>query len=132
MDIQIAETLATYFTEVSNEFEPLSPDQIPITHKAALPYLSKHDISSRIKYFRKPKSMVKGDIFPSLMTKYCDFFAIPLQFIYNEITYSKIWPLCWKREFVTVIPKTTNPADIGGLRNISCTLLASKIYESLY
>ena len=33
-------------------------------------------------------------------------------------------------EFVTVIPKTTNPSDLSGWRNISCRLLASKIYES--
>ena len=74
--------------------------------------------------------MVVGDIFPSLMTKYCNFLAIPQQSIYNEITSSKIWPLCWKREYVTVIPKISCPADVTGFRNISCTLLASKIYES--
>ena len=33
-------------------------------------------------------------------------------------------------EHVTVIPKTSCPADFSGLRNISCTLLASKMYES--
>ena len=41
-----------------------------------------------------------------------------------------MWPVCWKKEFVTVIPKTANPSSILGLRNISCTPLASKIYKS--
>ena len=50
--------------------------------------------------------------------------------MYKRQTFSKVWPVCWKLEFVTVIPKTTNPADLSGLRNISCTVLASKIYES--
>ena len=54
----------------------------------------------------------------------------PPPLIPNRITVTGIWPVVWKREHVTVIPKTTNPADFGGLRNISCTLLASKIYES--
>ena len=129
-DQEVANSLVDYFTEVSREFDPLSPDQIPVTSEKSQPVLAVHEVAARIKHFRKPKSMVKGDIFPCLMTKYSDFLAIPLQSIYNEITASKIWPLCWKKEHVTVIPKTINPSDISGLRNISCMLLASKIYES--
>ena len=74
--------------------------------------------------------MVPGDIFPSLMTRFSDFFALPLTNIYNEISSTFIWPRCWKKEFVTVIPKKTNPESLSDLRNISCTMLASKMYES--
>ena len=74
--------------------------------------------------------MVTGDIFPELMTIYCDFLAIPLCSIYNEISETKVWPILWKMEFVTVIPKCTHPSGFGDLRNISCTMLASKVYES--
>ena len=31
---------------------------------------------------------------------------------------------------MTIIPKTRSPTEIGHLRNISCTMLASKVYES--
>ena len=41
-----------------------------------------------------------------------------------------IWPSIWKEEYVTVIPKKKIPATINDLRNISCTKLASKVYES--
>ena len=41
-----------------------------------------------------------------------------------------IWPKEWKREFVTIIPKKFKPEEIGDLRNISCTMLASKVFES--
>ena len=116
--------------EVSQEFDLLAPDQVPVTEDKGLPFLAVYEVAARIKYFWKPKSMVKGDIFPCLMTKYSDFLVIPLQSIYNVITSSKIWPICWKKEYVTVIPKMTNPLDISGFRNISCTLLASKIYGS--
>ena len=34
------------------------------------------------------------------------------------------------KEFVTTIPKKSNPEGLGDLRNISCTMLASKIFES--
>ena len=74
--------------------------------------------------------MVSGDLFPSLVTKFSDFLAVPLTSIYNEVTRTMIWPLSWKKESVTVIPKTKIPTEIGHLRNISCTLLVSKIYES--
>ena len=87
-------------------------------------------MSSRIKHFRKPKSMVKGDVFPAVITKYCDFFAIPLSDIYNEIASTGTWPTSWKTEYVTVIPKNSSPETFGELRNISCTPLVSKIMES--
>ena len=74
--------------------------------------------------------MVKGDVFPDLVTKFADFFAVPLCSIYNRITSTKVWAMAWKMEHVTVIPKTSCPAGFSDLRNISCTLLASKMYES--
>ena len=35
-DLEVAEKLAEYFTEVSNEFSPLAPDEIPVTHNNSL------------------------------------------------------------------------------------------------
>ena len=89
-----------------------------------------HSVASRIRRFKKPRSTVPVDIFPHLVTQFADFLAIPLADIYNSITASKEWPVCWKKEFVTVIPKKSNPESLADLRNISCTLLESKIYES--
>ena len=83
-----------------------------------------------MRHFRKPKSMVTGDIFPHLLTRHSDFLAIPLCSIYNSISSTYIWPRQWKIEYVTVILKVRLPQDLGDLRNISCTKLASKIYES--
>ena len=129
-DKEISEDLANYFVRISREFDPLEPEQVPFTTDRTLPELQNYEVSARIRKFRKPKLMVPGDVFPCLMTDFSDFFAIPLTIIYNEITTSRIWPACWKKEFVTVTPKTAAPASLGDLRNISCTLLASKIYES--
>ena len=74
--------------------------------------------------------MVKTDIFPALVTKFHDLFAIPLTNIYNAITATGRWPISWKHEFVTPIPKKSVPESMEDLRNISCTALISKIYES--
>ena len=74
--------------------------------------------------------MVRGDIFPELVPKFVDFLALPLCSIYNAITSTRVWPRIWKQEFVTSIPKTSLPASLNDLRNISCTMLPSKVYES--
>ena len=92
--------------------------------------LEPFQVAGRIRAFRKPKSMVNGDIFPALFTRYGDLLAIPLCSIFNAITATRVWPLVWKQEFVTTIPKKTLPERVDDLRNISCTMLPSKIYES--
>ena len=129
-DQDTAEALADYFNRVSNEFDPLGPGNIPCTRSKDLPVLHEYEVSARIRKFRKPKSTVPGDIFPQLVTQFADFLAIPLTDIYNKITESRRWPICWKNEFVTIIPKKSSPEELSDLRNISCTLLASKMYES--
>ena len=129
-DPQVAEELADYFNAVSLKFDPLSPDQIPRTRDRALPVLEVFEVAGRIKRFRKPHSMVPGDIYPALVTQMADFFAVPLTDIYNEISSTYVWPRCWKKEFVTIIPKKSSPQELGDLRNISCTMLSSKIFES--
>ena len=126
----VAEELAQHFNAISSEFTLLQREEIPKTHDKVLPVLQTYEVAARIKKFRKPKSVVAGDIFPDIVTKYADILAIPLTSIYNKITETGIRPERWKRESVTIIPKTRTPTEVGQLRNIICTLLVSKIYES--
>ena len=118
-DLQAAEELADYFNRISHEFDPLTEGDTPVTFEAGLPTLRTHEVAARIRRFRKPKSMVPGDIFPLLVTKFSDFLAIPLTMIYNAISSSFHWPTVWKQEFVTVIPKKNDPHSLGDLRNLS-------------
>ena len=129
-DEDTANTLADYFNRVSCEFDPLGPGQVPCTRHKDLPVLHEYEVAARIRRFRKPRSTVPGDIFPKLVTMFADFLAIPLANIFNCITFTREWPICWKKEYVTIIPKKANPTSLSDLRNISCTLLASKMYES--
>ena len=64
------------------------------------------------------------------MTEFADLFALPLTDIFNVITETFKWPACWKIEIVSIIPKCPDPTSFDQLRNISCTLLVSKIFES--
>ena len=129
-EAEVSELLAGHFNAISSEFSPLEPRDIPTTYPQTIKRFERHEVAGRLRRFRKPKSMVTGDLFPSLVTKYADILAIPLTEIYNEISRSQIWPVKWKEEAVTVIPKTRVPMDIGQLRNISCTRLISKVSVS--
>ena len=128
-DQEAAETLADYFIRISQEFKPLDPGEIPVARPPGSKPLALYEVVARLK-MRKPKSMVPGDIYPQLVTDFSDFFAIPLTSVYNEILSTYVWTVCWKKEFVRVIPKKPTPEGLGDLRNISCTFLASKVFES--
>ena len=77
-EAEVADELAGFFNRISAEFQPLEPSDIPRTHHRALPVLKPYHA------FKKPKSMVKGDIFPVLFDKFATLLAIPLTEIYNE------------------------------------------------
>ena len=88
-----------------------------------------HEVSNKLKYCKKPKSVVDGDIIPQLVTKCHDLLAIPLQHIYNLVLQKFTWPDKWKSETVKIIPKCAVPESIKDVRNISCTPLFSKVLE---
>ena len=127
---KVAETQTDYFIKVSREFDPLDPIDSPCEKLLSGAKLDCYVVASQLRKMLKPKLMVPGDISSKLVTLYANFFAILLTNIYSEILTSYIWPTCWKREFVTIISKKSNPELPGDCRNISCTMLASKVFES--
>ena len=126
-DIEIAEIIAAFFNRISTEYEPI-PD--PIREDSEVIHVLPHEISARLKNFKKPKGQVIGDINPQLVTKFHDILALPLSIIFNQTLNMLSWPHLWKTETVTVIPKNSAPAGLTELRNLSCTPLYSKILES--
>ena len=129
-DAAIAEEVADFFNEISHEFRSLQPQDIPTTYDRPLPYLSVEIVAKRLRECKKPRSMVHGDIFPHLVSPCADYLAIPLSCIYNELLRTYVWPVDWKVEYVTAIPKKKMPESYADLRNISCTKLFSKVFES--
>ena len=127
---EVAERLAEHFNKISKEFDGLRPDQIPAARSLSLPVLTRDQVERKLVSFKKPKSMVPGDIFPALVNRTARWLSVPLTDIYNCMTVSTSWPAEWKTEYVTPIPKTTLPQSPNDLRNISCTKLFSKVYES--
>ena len=128
-DGEAAESLATHFNTISNEFNGLD-SPIPTSFSSPPPRLTREQVAKKLRKFKKPKSSVQGDIFPALINPTADWLAMPLQDIYNSISNSHEWPEGWKTEFVTPIPKKGLPQTPNDLRNISCTLHISKVYEN--
>ena len=128
-NVELANDVAGFFNRISNEFEPLDPFDIPRTYERDLPLLSAAQVEKCLKTCKKPVSMVDGDIFPKLVNNCAGALSIPLSNIFNTITSTSVWPISWKKEIVTVIPKKNMPESYSDLRNISCTKLFSKVYE---
>ena len=129
-DAEVAEELSKHFNAISSEFQGLRDGDVPPAAEEALPSLSRAEVSKRLSEIKKPRGGVRGDIFPSLVSRSADVLAVPLTNIYNTISTTATWPQLWKTEFVTPIPKTSLPQSANDLRNISCTMLFSKVYES--
>ena len=129
-DKELADEVAQYFNRISDEFSPLDPFDIPRTYDRQLPLLTSAEVEKRLGECKKPASMVDGDIFPRLVAPCSRVLAIPLTDIFNTITITMVWPMAWKCKIVTVIPKKNIPDSFADLRNISCTRLFSKVYES--
>ena len=129
-DKEVAEALAAHFNAISSEFHGLREEDIPVALDLDLPQITEEQVAKRLRDIKKPKTTVAGDIFPALINRASHLLAVPLANIFNKITSEGDWPVSWKIEYVTPIPKKPHPEGPDDLRNISCTQLLSKTYES--
>ena len=127
---EVAEKLAEHFTTIGGQQTPLLPADIPTSYSKPRPLLDPLTVMQKLKSMKKPKSTVKGDIFPCLVNKAAGALSFPLASIFNDISAGKPWPKLWKIKSVTPIPKKTVRESINDVRNISCTQLFSKAYKS--
>ena len=122
--------IAQHFNAISSEIRALSPEDVPVSVNLDLGLLSPEAVAKRMREMKKPKSKVRGDIFPALINRASAMLAPTLSKIYNTITSTGDWLLLWKTEYVTPIPKKPVPVGLNDLQNISCTQFFSKTYES--
>ena len=69
---QISEIVATFFNSISSEYTPIARP----TKKKCDIKIEAHEISSRLRHCKKPKSRVQGDIPPALVAQNADSLAI--------------------------------------------------------
>ena len=130
-NLEAAENIAEYFNSISQEYDPLLNEQIPTTYSRQIPRLTCEEVAKRLKDNKKCNSTVPGDLFPSLYQTYHQELAIPVTHIFNMMLEAKVWPLKWKTEYVTIIPKIAARERPAECRNISCTNFLSKVFERI-
>ena len=82
-----------------------------------------------LKEAKKTESAVPGDPLPHLIRRFPEAFAGAAMRIFYKVNNTGYWPMSWKTEYLTIIPKVQNPAHLSKCRNISCTAAFSKILE---
>ena len=80
---------------------------------------------------KKKNSTVPGDIPWRVIREFSVELAGPLSNIYNTCTLNGVWPEVWKFEYITPVPKVSQPQTTDDLRKISGTKNLSKLYEAL-
>ena len=81
-DDQIGEKVAAFFTEITDEYSPISRRDILLGPIKAREKIEPYQIAARLRTMKKPESLVPGDIFPQLVSVYSDLLAVPLGIIY--------------------------------------------------
>ena len=78
MSKETGEELADFFTTISNSFEPLTYDEVPVKTNEERISVTEDQVKKRLMACKKPKSMVRGDLFPSHIVKYIDVLVLSL------------------------------------------------------
>ena len=127
--LEAGDEVATFFTKISDEFQPLQDSRAGPTETRAP--LTLGQVRQALKAAKKPNSAVEGDVLPRLMKMYHHDFGVPAMKIFNAVLANNAWPARWKTETTVIIPKVPNPASLSDCRNISCTPFLSKVLEMI-
>ena len=136
---QSADRLADYFSKISQEFEPISMQNLPPNIQLLLkqgesdqskPVLEDWQVYTKLSRSKKPNSIVPGDLPVKLIKILTPELAKPVACIYNKITQSGVYPRQWVVEYQLAIPKVHPPLTEDDTRNIAGTAYLSKQYES--
>ena len=132
---EAAERLAEYFSRISQEFNPINPDNFPPWVKQKLlegktdpakPYLEDWQVYEKLRKSRKTNSLVPGDLPVKLIKEFTPELSKPVAQIFNKITHSGSYPRQWVVEYQFAIPKVYPPLTEDDTRNIASTSYLSK------
>ena len=123
-EMQSAERIADYFSNISQEFEPLaiwklSPNVqdciLAAKNDPNIPEVEPFEVYKKISSAKKPNSVIPGDVPKRII----QLFSVSR--IYNKITSSSEYPRQWVKESQIPIPKVISPTGEDDLRLISWT-----------
>ena len=131
------ERISDFFIAVSQEFPPLSLEQLsPETLKkldeillSEIPRVEEYEIFQILDKAKKRKSSVPGDMPPVLFYEASAGLAKPAAQIMNSIARTGTWPKQYQTEWGVPIQKVSNAKDESEARLISCTNKLNLIFE---
>ena len=136
---QSAEKLADYFSQISQQFDPICTENLPPWIQEELldgrddprkPVLEEYEVYRKLNKSKKPNSVIPGDIPVKLVKEFTPELTVPITRIYNRITKTGEYPRQWVTEYQLAIPKVHPPLTEDDTRNIASTSFFSKQYES--
>ena len=136
-ELESAEEIADFFSQISQEYEPLCLETLPerVKNKLAVdpcdhPTYDEHDIYLELLGAKKTCS-VPGDIPTAVLEEFLPEFCAPITSIINKSFSSHQWPSSYKKEFGIPINKIPVPESEDDLRSIGLTPFLSKRMERL-
>ena len=132
-DSQCAEAVAESFAAVSQQYQRLDRCQLPAFLPAGRPeQVNVFQVMHHIKKLGSTKSTLPIDI-PDRLRKECALdLAEPLTDIINSCLTAGKFPIAWRKEWVTPVPKIDGPLKtVKDVRKIASTSDYAKICESI-
>ena len=132
-DKDCAEAIAQSFASVSQEYTPLDRDQLPAFLPAGRPEeVNVFQVMHMIRKLGKTKSTLPIDIPDKLRIECAVDISEPLTDIINSCLRDGTYPVMWRREWCTPVPKPKDGAEMktcDDVRKVASTSDFSKIFE---
>ena len=132
-DEEQVEAIASAFSKISNEYEPVNRKEIDIPphNPSTLPQFKPYQVRRHLEKIKANKSTAKGDIPAKIIKEFAQHLCIPVCDIINTSLSCGVWPKIYKQEIITPIPKQYPPETLEMLRPISNLCNMNKIMEKI-
>jgi hypothetical protein len=133
-DAECAEAIGQSFASVSQEYSALDRSQLPAFLPAGRPEeVNVFQVMEKIRKLGKTKSTLPIDIPDKLRVECALDLAEPLTDIFNSCLRAGSFPVMWRREWCTPVPKPKDGGELktcDDVRKVASTSDFSKIFES--
>ena len=130
-ELEIGTKILDYFSGVGGDEPPSPRPPVAPVDDAGLGPFDAGRAEDLLRRHKKTRSVVEGDPMPHLIQKFPGVFAPAVAAIFNRVNATASWPTAWKREYLTIIPKSPRPNNLSECRNISCTAYLIKVLEGV-
>ena len=138
-EIEIANILAEFFSQISNEYPHLKMEDLPdrvrlklsVIDENIIPQFSTQEIYEKLRKMKIPNSTVDGDLPPKVLKEIFLELSVPFTVLVNNCLKTCSFPDKYKLETVVVIAKINPPQSLDQLRNLGLTQFNGKFVESI-